>query len=54
MLKGRSLEQEPTYRRQLEALELQNMRAAGTTTRDALLTIHSGAGGTNRRTGPKC
>ncbi len=47
MLKGRSLEQEAEgIAAQLEALELQNMLRGSDDTRDALLTIHSGAGGT--------
>src|SRR2546422_3250182 len=47
MLKGRSLEQEADgIAAQLEALELQNMLRGPDDTRDALLTIHSGAGGT--------
>src|SRR5437870_1344415 len=47
MLKGRSLEQEAeAIAAQLEALELQNMLRGPDDTRDALLTIHSGAGGT--------
>src|SRR6266567_3393611 len=47
MLKGRSLEQEAeAIAAQLEALELQNMLRGSDDTRDALLTIHSGAGGT--------
>src|SRR5213079_929602 len=47
MLKGRSLEQEADgIAAQLEALELQNMLRGSDDTRDALLTIHSGAGGT--------
>jgi len=55
MLKGRSLEQEADgIAAQLEALELQNMLRGADDNRDALLTIHSGAGVRNRRTGPKC
>jgi len=47
MLKGRSLEQEADgIAAQLEALELQNMLRGADDNRDALLTIHSGAGGT--------
>src|SRR6266853_922293 len=50
MLKGRSLEQEAdAIAAQLEALELQNMLRGSDDNRDALLTIHSGAGST--RTG---
>jgi len=47
MLKGKSLEQEADgIAAQLEALELQNMLRGSDDNRDALLTIHSGAGGT--------
>src|SRR2546426_4662150 len=47
MLKGRALEQEAEgIAAQLEALELQNMLRGSDDTHDALLTIHSGAGGT--------
>ena len=47
MLKGKSLEQEADgIAAQLEALELQNMLRGPDDNRDALLTIHSGAGGT--------
>src|SRR3989449_8911327 len=47
MLKGRSLEQEAEgIAAQLEALELQNMLRGSDDTREAPLTIHSGAGGT--------
>jgi len=47
VLKGRSLEDEAdAIAAQLEALELQNMLQGPDDTRDALLTIHPGAGGT--------
>ena len=47
ILKGRSLEQEAdAIAVQLEALELQNMLRGPDDARDALLTIHPGAGGT--------
>src|SRR5689334_10125026 len=47
VLKGRSLEQEADLiAGQLEALELQNMLRGPDDARDALLTIHPGAGGT--------
>jgi peptide chain release factor 2 len=47
VLKGRSLEQEAdVIAGQLEALELQNMLRGPDDARDALLTIHPGAGGT--------
>lgn len=47
VLKGRSLEQEAdAIAVQLEALELQNMLRGPDDARDALLTIHPGAGGT--------
>jgi len=47
VLKGRSLEDEAdAIAAQLEALELQNMLQGPDDARDALLTIHPGAGGT--------
>jgi len=47
VLKGRSLEDEvDAIAAQLEALELQNMLQGPDDARDALLTIHPGAGGT--------
>ncbi|PYO43790.1 MAG: peptide chain release factor 2 [Gemmatimonadetes bacterium] len=47
VLKGRSLDQEAdAIAAQLEALELQNMLRGPDDARDALLTIHPGAGGT--------
>ena len=55
VLKGRSLEDEAdAIAAQLEALELQNMLQGPDDTRDALLTIHPGAGGTESQDWPRC